>query len=95
MTVNIVKFSRLISYLSQRFGRTLEENSIVDIAAYCNDINDITPASGKVDLSLLFDFIIQKRKIEAIKEHRAITGMGLKESKDEIERLYPVVHPNG
>jgi len=25
------------------------------------------------------------QKIEAIKEHRAITGLGLKESKDEVE----------
>lgn len=36
----------------------------------------------------LFGFILQRRKIEAIKAYRMLTGYGLKESKDEIERLY-------
>jgi hypothetical protein len=28
-------------------------------------------------------------KIDAIREHRAITGMGLKESKEAVERYWP------
>lgn len=38
-------------------------------------------------IKLLITALQQDKKIEAIKLHRGITGWGLKESKDEIERL--------
>lgn len=34
----------------------------------------------------------QGRKIEAIKQFRSYTGLGLKESKDFIEAIYPYLH---
>lgn len=42
----------------------------------------------QIELKKLFDALCADKKIEAIKEHRMISGLGLKESKDEIERLY-------
>lgn len=36
----------------------------------------------------LFSYILQDKKIDAIRAHRMLTGMGLKESKDAIEGLY-------
>lgn len=42
----------------------------------------------QIELKKLFDFLCADKKIDAIKEHRIISGLGLKESKDEIERLY-------
>ncbi|OGV39831.1 MAG: hypothetical protein A2X48_24345 [Lentisphaerae bacterium GWF2_49_21] len=35
----------------------------------------------------LEDLLLQGRKIEAIKLHREITGLGLKESKDAMDEL--------
>jgi hypothetical protein len=35
----------------------------------------------------LTDALLQNRKIQAIKIYREFTGMGLKESKDDIDRL--------
>lgn len=37
--------------------------------------------------------IVQQRKIDAIKELRTITGLGLKEAKDVVESMYPVSTP--
>ena len=38
-------------------------------------------------MSALTDALLHGRKIEAIKLYREFTGMGLKESKDDIEKL--------
>lgn len=38
-------------------------------------------------LERLFQSILEDKKIEAIKEHRCLTGRGLKESKDWVEKL--------
>jgi Ribosomal protein L7/L12 C-terminal domain len=38
-------------------------------------------------LAQLTEAILAGRKIEAIKLHREMTGLGLKESKDQIEEL--------
>jgi hypothetical protein len=38
-------------------------------------------------MDALREHIFRGRKIEAIKLYRELTGLGLKESKDEIERL--------
>lgn len=89
MTVNTIKFAKLISYLSSRFDRILAEDTIVDIAAYTNDINE---APQRINLTPMFKAIIDSRKIDAIREHRAITGMGLKESKEEIESIYDIIN---
>lgn len=45
-----------------------------------------TPLSDEI-LGRLSDAIFQGRKIDAIKIHREATGMGLKESKDEVEAI--------
>jgi hypothetical protein len=40
-----------------------------------------------INIIEMFRFMREGRKIEAIKAHRALTGLGLKESKDEIESI--------
>ena len=54
----------------------------------------ISPPKSFVDLVPLFNRICEDKKIEAIKEHRQVTGFGLKESKDEIERLMNYIADN-
>jgi ribosomal protein L7/L12 len=36
----------------------------------------------------LIDALAHKRKIDAIKAYRTLTGEGLKESKDQVERIF-------
>jgi ribosomal protein L7/L12 len=49
--------------------------------------NAIPRAEIKCGIDDMFRFMREGRKIEAIKVHRSLTGYGLKESKDEIERI--------
>lgn len=41
----------------------------------------------RVELKYLFDYMLNNRKIDAIKEYRQLTGAGLKEAEDEVERI--------
>jgi hypothetical protein len=47
-----------------------------------------SPACSPQQLQAFIDAVAQGRKIEAIKTHRLMTGMGLKESKDQVERIW-------
>ncbi len=47
-------------------------------------------------MSALREHIFRGRKIEAIRLYRELTGVGLKEAKDEVERLSEILrkeHP--
>lgn len=88
--MNMIKFAELISYLTVVGGHRLDKDQIAGVENRIVDILDVAPISierPKVDLCPMFTYMLSERKIDAIREHRAITGMGLKESKDEIERL--------
>lgn len=88
MALNTIKFAKLVSFLSMRFERTLNEDTLVDIAAYANEINE---PQNRTNVTAMFKAIVDGRKIDAIREHRAITGMPLKESKEEIETIYDII----
>ena len=50
----------------------------------------VEAATPQIDPRLVHEMIgaiVADRKIEAIKAHRALTGYGLKESKEAIERV--------
>lgn len=85
MSINVVKFTAFISSLTLMFNKTIDEN---DASCIINDIENMTKNNGeKINLIPMFDAILGYRKIDAIREYRALTGFGLKESKDEIERI--------
>jgi ribosomal protein L7/L12 len=46
-----------------------------------------TPPAGAVDLAEVHTLAHQGQKIEAIKRYRQLTGVGLKEAKDYVDRL--------
>ncbi len=89
--MNIIKFANFISYLTVLFNQSdkgkLSEFEIEVIRNHINDIADAKLITPNVNLIPMFDFILAGKRIDAIKEHRRLTGMGLRESKDEIERL--------
>ena len=82
MSIDARKFADHVSIVTVIANRRLNENEI-ETLAYSFERNGAV--SG--DVTVMFDAMLTGRKIDAIKEHRIITKMGLKESKDEIERV--------
>lgn len=89
MKLDKVRFATLIGYLSRATGQTFAVSEIVEI----DDIIDIAipeVSQGRADVEqldrLMFLMAQGTQKIEAIKVHRAMTGYGLKESKDAVEK---------
>lgn len=88
--MNTIKFAELISYLTVVAGHRFDADTISGIEQRIDSFNEPSIALAeviRVDLVPLFDFIHKGLKIDAIREHRRLTGFGLKESKDEIERI--------
>ena len=88
-------FARLISYLSHNAGIEFGEFDIENIDAMITfeepaKLSDILPApkASAVDVDSLLAAFHDGNRIEAIKAYRALTGYGLKESKDAVERYW-------
>ena len=91
MAITVKNFATLVAYVQYMANRgsLISEYEIEDLLKLVKAFED-TPAQvepTKVDLAPLFNAIYNNKKIEAIKEYRNLTNFGLKESKDEIERL--------
>lgn len=74
--------AKLVSFVTSLVKEELDEYSINRLTVFIKECQ-----SKPIDLKPLFDYMISNRKIEAIKEHRRLTGSYLKESKDEVERI--------
>jgi ribosomal protein L7/L12 len=101
MKLDNIRFARVISYISATIcNYQLSVGVIEDL----NDLIDFevpTPVELPVSTSifgkasetdvnkLLYAFSAGDRKIEAIKAYRSLTGAGLKESKEAIEKYSP------
>ena len=86
MAITIKNFAALVAYIQTiKTHGTLFEGEIEVIVDLCQKMQQ--PEPTKVDLVPLFNAICDDKKIEAIKEHRLLTGFGLRESKNEVERL--------
>lgn len=81
--------ARLVSFVTSIVDAELDDytiNRLVNLAKACHSIQ-VEAERIKVDLKPLFDYMLNDRKIDAIKEHRQLTGAYLKEAKDEVERI--------
>ena len=92
MKLDKIKFAQLINYLSRNGLHELARGEIIDIDEMIDiDIPqaDHYCALANVDIEHLMRLMVAGTcKIEAIKYHRKLTGMGLKESKDAVERYW-------
>lgn len=93
MKLDKIKFATLIGYISRAAGVTFSVSEIVEI----DDIIDmpIPEPTEKVinvaDLHVLMALMQEGTKmIDAIKQHRMMTGCGLKESKDAVDKYWPI-----
>ena len=95
MKLDKIAFAKLIGYLGRQFAISFDEfemrtlDDLIDIPvpvpepvvvpkASCYDVDTLLSHMGK-----------DGYKIEAIKTYRVLTGAGLKESKDAVERYWP------
>ena len=82
-----IGFARLLSHLTKLTGHEFDR---YEIGQVLNLITESTPVAQAPDANTvrdLLNFLASNRKIEAIKAHRTLTGDGLKESKDAVERI--------
>lgn len=84
-----IGFARLISQISILRGSMLNNYDVRDIAT---TLDEMAASASSDSVNRLLSAMKDGRKIEAIKEYRSITGMGLKESKDAVE-MYSVPVP--
>lgn len=92
MKLDKIKFAKVVAFISNGFGvddiQTLDD--MIDI--------DVEPVStGFVDTARVDELLKHNNRvggfIDAIKAYRALTGAGLKESKDAIERYRVQIMP--
>ena len=88
--------AHLVSFVTALVGRTLDFYTIEGLLNCIPDDNHFAtvpvapapmPFGAKTQVEILMGAMASDRKIEAIKAHRALTGYGIKESKDAVERV--------
>jgi ribosomal protein L7/L12 len=84
MKLDKIRFAKVVALIVTEYQR-ISENFISELD-HIIDIEVIAPAMNVEQLHTLMS-IMQRgtNKIDAIKLHRAMTGWGLKESKDAVE----------
>jgi ribosomal protein L7/L12 len=85
-----VKFACLISYLAGVTRHQLSQDEISNIYNLGCDMQLRSQHQCNVnELYVMMAAMKDGRKIDAIKSHRVLTGFGLKESKDAVEKYWP------
>lgn len=90
MKLDKIKFASLVGFISCRYALTITQDDMHEIDNLI-DIDVPQPEQIYPNASLVTDLLValrDQKKIDAIRAHRAMTGMGLKESKDEVEKYW-------
>ena len=90
MKLDKIKFASLMGFISCRYGLTITQDDMREIDELIDvevEQQVVYPANHNIEM-LMSLMAAGTQKIEAIKTHRAITGYGLKESKDAVERYW-------
>lgn len=87
MKLDKIRFARLISFISHAVGE-LQREDIEEIDCIIDvDVPETSKASCEAVDELLKQIALNER-IPAIKAYRNLTGAGLKESKDAVEKYW-------
>lgn len=92
MKLDKIKFAQVVAFIvdAMRTGfddeaiRTLDNMIDIDVQPV-----ELPGKANPADLGMLMKAIHEGRKIEAIKAYRNMTGCGLKEAKDAVEKDWP------
>ena len=89
MKLDKIKFASLIGFISCRYALTITPDDIYEMDAIIEfQIPDLAKADVNTVERLMSLMYQNTQKIEAIKAFRDLTGAGLKESKDAVERYW-------
>jgi len=91
MKLDKIKFAQVIGFIERIHALNMRHDDI-EVLDNLIDIDVPEPEQIYPNVSLVTDLLVAMRdqkKINAIRAHRAMTGMGLKESKDEVEKYWP------
>lgn len=88
MKLDKMKFARLVCFLTSQLGHLTDDviedlDNMIDVQVPATQ--EIKPSVSEVD-ELLRNLNHPDRFIPAIKAYRALTGTGLKEAKEAVER---------
>lgn len=88
MKLDRIAFARLVAIIQQLItrGENLDNYIIQDLDELCTIEEPQKIAVTVADLETLLSAHSNSRKIDAIKSVRSMTGLGLKEAKDLVER---------
>ena len=91
MKLDKIKFAKVVSWISRMTnGLEFSEEDLRELDDIVQFDTPPVPAMNATDLHVLMALMQEgTRKIEAIKQHRMMTGYGLKESKDAVEKYWP------
>lgn len=91
MKLDKIRFARLIVMVTRFAGRTLNSEEIEAFDHICDidapEPQSIYPKNENVE-ALMKHMVEGTSKLDAIKEHRTITGMPLRDSKEAVERYW-------
>ena len=80
--MSVLEMSDLVKEMEEKFGVSAAAAAVAAPAAASGDV--AAPAEEKTEFDVILTSIGEK-KINVIKEVRAITGLGLKEAKEAVE----------
>ena len=95
MKLDKLKFAQVIAYISSFYYMDAENidrlDQLIDIAVPTQPVN--TANCSDVD-NLMALMVEGTRRIEAVKAYRVLTGAGLKEAKDAVEKYWTSNKPD-
>jgi len=103
MKIDQIKLLSLVSWITSHSDHAFDEYEMEIFVSKIHNLEVIEAQvpyqPPKADIQLV-DVLMQlmmegQRKIEAIKVHRQLTGLGLKESKDAVEKYWVSKLENG
>lgn len=99
MKLDKYTFARLIAFIGNTYGVTIHSDTMqeIDDIVSIPEPEPLLPAKANpVEVNELMRLMAEGlQKISAIKAYRALTGLGLKESKDAVERYWNKSASNG
>jgi ribosomal protein L7/L12 len=96
MKLDKIRFARLIGFIERQYSFSLSNSEIehidelIDVEAPVTE--RVYPHLADVN-NLMLHMANGTHKIEAIKSYRNLTGLGLKESKDAVEKYWIAAKP--
>jgi ribosomal protein L7/L12 len=89
MKLGLVNFSRLVSWISARSGAVLDAEEITQLNEIVDFEECVRQPVNVTEVNVMLACMQKgEHKIEAIRAYRALTSMGLKESKDAVEQYW-------